>query len=169
MRCQFKKNGNLARKARDERARSARFRNHARNHQLVKAPCPYIFPSGSSGSASTQQDPKGRVLQHYMVDRNMDNWSRFSSSVLISPGGIISIITKTMSLTGINNKLLNMCTFLIFSIYWNIYRPDCLLKFLFYIFLFFLFIEIYVDQMVFKLFLFILTTPKLDVCLGLMV
>ena len=109
-------------------------RNHARKHQLVKAPCPYIFPSGSSGSASTQRDPKGRVLQHYMVDRNMDNWSRFSSSVLISPGGIISIITKTMSLTGINNKLLNMCTFLIFSIYWNIYRPEGLLTFLFFCF-----------------------------------
>ena len=145
------------------------FRNHARNQQLVKARCHYNVPPGSSGSASTKRGPEGRVLQYYMVDRNMDYWSRFSSSILISPWSIKSNITKTTSLTGINSKLLNMFTFLIFSIYWNIYRPDGLLKFCFIFFYFFYLLNYMLTKWSFNFFFVYLTTPKLDVCLGLMV
>ena len=145
------------------------FRNHARNHQLVKARCHYNVPPGSSGSVSTKRGPEGRVLQYYMVDRNMDYWSRFSSSILISPWAIKSNITKTTSLTGINSKLLNMFTFLIFSIYWNIYRPDGLLNFCFRFFYFFYLLNYMLTKWSFNFFFVYLTTPKLDVCLGLMV
>ena len=51
MLCQFEKNGIQAHKALDERAQSAHFRNHARNHQLVKARCPYNVPLGTSDQA----------------------------------------------------------------------------------------------------------------------
>ena len=52
------------------------FRHCARNHQLVKERCAYIFPSGSSGSASTQWALKRRVL----VDGSVSRWVVLESS-----------------------------------------------------------------------------------------
>ena len=83
----IKKNETLAREARDEKVRSARFRKHARNHQLVKAQCPF----GVQRLSMCTTRPEGPSLRMDGWD-GMDGWGIKSvlqfSSYYVSQGFI---------------------------------------------------------------------------------